>query len=356
MNNKDYLPLLGLLAIGGLTCIGCEKDEDKSTSSQSNTDGEKDEEKTISPVFINAHDFHDHTATYLDLPEVYYCITEARDQISPIELTVDTDLPEIPDELPVYKVIRPNFDEDYATEIAGKLNLNDNLEKIDEYDFPLKRFHFEKDGKILEVFEDGSIYVCYVIEPGRPSSLPSDEECIEIARDWLEDNGLYPKNVISISTSPIILVVAKGHEVLYEFTQNISVSFTIGINGYETQGMGAYVAVGENGEIIKAYINSPEFEEYTTVVLKQPEEVLATFEDYLDNLELFYTDSPLCLVDNIRSTMSVTDISLKYFCMLSEDSDVVALAQPILVLEGQGYDEIHPDSSSFTGRVDAVIR
>jgi hypothetical protein len=270
MNNKDYLPLLGLLAIGVIAVTSCDENEDKSTSGPSSTSFEEDEEKTVPPVFINAHDFHDHSASYLDLPEVYYCITEGCDQISPIELTIDTDLPEIPSELPVYKVIRPNIDEDYATGIAGRLNLNDNLEKTDAYDFPLKRFHFEKDGKILEVFEDGSIYVCYVIEPSRPSSLPSDEECIETAKGWLEEYGPYPKNIISVSTSPFILAASRGHEILYEFTQNICVSFTIGIDGYETQGIGAYVAVGENGEITKAYINAPEFENYTTVALRQP--------------------------------------------------------------------------------------
>lgn len=340
MNNKHYLLLLGLLAISSMACIGCEEDE----------------EKTVPAVFENAHSFANKHSSMLNLPDVYQCITEANDQISPIELTIDTDLPDIPDELPVYRVIRPDVDEDYAVEIARKLGFTGDPEEISNRTFPHNGFSFRKEGKTLQIYQDGSIATFYVLNPDRPLSLPSDVECIEIAREWLEDHGLYPKNVIDISTSPVILYVSKGIDVQYEYTQNISVSFTIGINGYEAQGMGAYVAVGENGEILEAYINVPEFEKYTTVTLQQPETMLETFENYLDNLELFYADSPLCLLDSIRPIMSVTDISLKYFCMLSEDDNILALAQLILVLEGQTYRADYSDPSTFTSRIDAVIR
>ncbi len=340
MNNKDYLPLLGLLTISGLTCIGCEEDE----------------EKTVPAVFENAHSFANKHSTTLNLPCVYRCITEAGDQISPIELIIDTDLPDIPDELPVYRVIRPDADEDYAVKIAKKLDFGGDPEEISNSTFPHNGSRFRKEGKTLRIYQDGSIAVFYILDSDRPSSLPSDDECIEIAQEWLEDHGLCPENVISISASPYTLFVSQGIDVSYEYTRNTSVSFTIGIDGYETQGMGAYVAIGENGEILEAYINAPEFKKYTTVALQQPETMLATFENYLDNLELFYTDSPLCLLDRINPIMSVTDISLKYFCMLSEDSNAIALAQPILVFEGRAYREDVSDSSKFTGRVDAVIR
>ena len=340
MNNRDFLPLLGLLAISSLTCTSCEEDE----------------EKTVSAVFENAHSFANKHSAALNLPRIYKCITEAHDQISPIELIIDTDLPDIPNELPVYRIIRPEVNEDYAANMAKKLDFGEDPEEMSNRTFPNNGFRFREDGKTLEIYQDGSISVYYVLDPDRPSSLPSDEECIEIAREWLEDHGLYPKNVISISASPIILFVSQGIDVLYEYTQNISVSFTIGIDGYKAQGMGAYIAIGENGEIMEAYINAPEVEIYTTVALQQPETMLTTFENYLDNLELFYADAPLCLLDRINPIMSITDISLKYFCMLSEDSNAIALAQPILVLEGRAYREDVSDSSKFTGRVDTVIR
>ncbi len=185
--------------------------------------------------------------------------------------------------------------------------------------------------------------------------MPSANECIDIAKDWLESHGLYPENVISISTSPFIIYVSQGND-FYKFTRDISVSFTIGINGYEIQGVGAYVAIGENGEIIAAYINTPELKKYTTVSLHQPETIIQTFADYLDNLELFYSDAPLCLVNSISQNMSVMNIKLKYFSMLSEDNYITALAQPVLVLEGQENISDSLNSGAFIARIDAVKR
>jgi len=344
MNNKDYLTLLGLLAISGLACIGCEEEK------------EEDEEKTLPPVFKDAHYFRDHSSTTLNLPRVYKCITRPYDEVPQADLDIDADLPDMPDELTVYSIIRPTVDEDYAIKVAGQLGFNGEPEEIDSSYFPLNGFRFWEGQQALIIYKDGSIAIYYVTDPGRPSSLPSDQECIDIAQEWLEDHELYPENVISISASPIILFVSKGIDVLYEFTRNISVSFTMGIDGYEVLGMGAYVAIGENGEILQVYINAPEFKKYSTVSLRRLNTALETFEDYLDYPQLFYADTPKCLIDRVSPNMSVTDISIKYFCMLSEENALPTFAQPILVLEGRAYHEDYSDSSTFTGRVDAVIR
>jgi hypothetical protein len=54
--------------------------------------------------------------------------------------------------------------------------------------------------------------------------------------------------------------------------------------------------------------------------------------------------------------MSVTGIKLKYFCMLSNDSNITALAQPVLVLEGTHYNYDPTNSGTFSAKIDAVIR
>jgi hypothetical protein len=271
--NQDYLPVsLGLLALTGLMYSAC-----------NNKSGE---ELTISPVFTKAQDLSDHLPGHIALPSIYSCVAKYNDQISTIELTIDRDSPDIPDSLPVYRVIRPEVTMDYAISIADRLDLNDNLDILDS-DFPHSGFNFRKDGKALDVYKDGSIAVYYVANTKRPSNLPSDDECIEIARNWLEENNFYPQNVISISVTPINVYVARGIEIIDQYTSNINVSFSVGIEGYEALGVGAYFAIGEAGKILTVFINTPEFKKFETVSLQRPEPLLQTFADYLDDLELF---------------------------------------------------------------------
>jgi hypothetical protein len=118
--------------------------------------------------------------------------------------------------------------------------------------------------------------------------------------------------------------------------------------------MGAYVAIGENGEVLQAYVNAPEFKKYTTVGIRRPQAALDTFQEYLHFPELFYADTPKCLVDNVGTEMRVTGISIKYFCMLTEENAAPAFAQPIYVLDG--YYEAGQHANPFNARVDAVIR
>ena len=344
MKNSCFIFVFSsLLAISSIAVIGCTPQTSLPVLE-------------LPPVFKDAHFFRDHHSMTLNLPCVYDCVTRPYNEVSQADLDIDADLPDVPNELSVYSIIRPTVDEDYAIKVAGQFGFNGEPEEIDSSYFPLNGFRFWKGQQALIIYKDGSISIYYVTDPVRPSSLPSNEECIDIVQDWLEDHELYPENVISISASPRIVVVSQGIDVLYEFTKNIIVSFTIGIDGYEVQGMGVYVSVGENGEILEAYINTPGFKKYSTVSLRRLITALETFEDYLNYPQLFYADTPKCLIDRISPRLSVTDISIKYFCMLSEENAMPTFAQPIYVFEGQRYHEDKSEAGSFTGRVDAVIR
>ena len=131
MNNKDYLPLLGLLAIGGIVVTSCEEDE----------------EKTLPPVFKNAHYFSDHSVSTLELPCVYDCITWAHVNVSQADLEIDADLPEIPDKLFVYRITRPDVDEDYAVKMARRFDFNGEPEEISNHTFPKYGFRFREEVK-----------------------------------------------------------------------------------------------------------------------------------------------------------------------------------------------------------------
>jgi hypothetical protein len=332
--------LLSLLLVSSIAVTGCA-------------------EKTLPPVFKDAYLFADHSLRFIDTPRIY-------NNIGPLpadtwmRTEVETELPDAPQELVAYRIIRPEVDVDYATRLASSLGFDG--EPGERYDsvYPLNGFSFRNGEHVLSIFEDGSIRVRYVLEPARPASLPSDEECVAIARKWLEDHGLYPDNIMGTSVSPNVECIMYTQEKIeIEYTQNMNVTFSMGLDGYELLGMGAYVAIGENGEVLEVYVNAPEFEQYTTVGVRRPQAALDTFNHYLQHPELFYSDAPKCLVDTVgsdRSEMRVTGISIKYFCMLTEENAAPAFAQPIYILDGYYKTTSGGGTVSFNARVDAVIR
>jgi len=330
--------LLSLLVIGSITVTGCAS-------------------KPLPPVFEGAHLYHDHY--FSRSTAAYTCITpghqpHAYEEGWPSEVNLNTDLPDAPAKLTVYKIIRPVVDEDYARDIAQRLDYNENLiETMDNSSYPHNGYRFFKGTKALLIYEDGTVSISDTDFPMKPSSLPTDQECINIAREWLESHGFYPENVIDVETSPIIIHVAQGLT-FSKFTAATGITFRIGIDGYELYGMGACVLVGEGGEIIKVMIKTPEFEKYSTVSVQQPEAALSNFRGYLDNPQQFWADTPECLIDNLSPIMSIDSASLMYFCMLNDDITQPTYAQPVYFFEGQGYKEDGSEAYSFTGRVDAV--
>ena len=345
MKSSRYtLVLLSLLVMGSMIVSGCAS-------------------KLLPPVFEGAHLYNDHH--FSESTPAYRCIypryqEHAYDEGWPFEVNLNTALPDTPAKLTVYKIIIPVVDEDYARSIAKQLGYNENLmETLRNSSYPGNGYRFPKGNKPLEVYEDGTIAIYNTDFPVRAYSLPTDQECIDIAWEWLESCGLSPKNTIHTETSPVVIHVAHDTEqglTFSEFTAAISVTFRTGIDGYELYGMGANVLVGEGGEIIKVMVKTPEFEKYSTVRIQKPDIALSNFQDYLDNPQKFWADAPECLIDDLSPKMSIDGVSLKYFCMLNEDSTQPVYAQPIYVFEGQGYHEDNSEAYSFTGRVDAVVR
>jgi len=340
-NFRFILVFLSLLIINTATFTGCAS-------------------KPLPPVFEGARLFNDHH--FYKSPPVYRCITpghqpHAYEEGWPFEVNLNTALPDAPDRLTAYKIIRPAVDEDYARSIAQRLGYNENtLESWDNSSYPHNGYRFYKGNKALVVYEDGTISIHDTDSLAKPYSLPTNQECIDIAQEWLESYDLYPGGVINVETSPIIVTVVQGYTIIDEYTAAISVNFKIGIDGYELHGMGAYISVGKGGQIIQVNINIPRFERYSTVRIQKPEVALSNFQDYLDNPQKFWADNPECLIDDLNPKMSIESVSLKYFCMLNDDITQPTYAQPVYVFEGQGYHEDDSEAYSFVGRVDAVSR
>jgi hypothetical protein len=274
------------------------------------------------------------------------------------ELSINTDLPVIPEQLIAYKVTRPVVDETFAQSMAQRSGFKglpqfytaDDTYRVYDGDPP-------NDSPVFFVYPDGAATIYYTRNKNqRSSSLPSDQECIGIARKWLNSSNLYPDNVIKITTTPYVVGVMTGSRIESTYTAATWVSFVIGLDGYELFGMGAYFLIGENGTVREVHINAPEFEPYMYVKIQKPELVMETFQDYLLDPDKFRIGTPECLTREINRYVSIDRISLKYLAMVSSDSGQTVCAQPIYVFEGKGRNQPELGWDTFIGAGDAVSR
>jgi hypothetical protein len=273
------------------------------------------------------------------------------------ELSVNSTLPVVPEELIAYKVIRPVVDETYAYDLSQRIGFSDPPQFYDT-DKTYRVYDgdpYDDNSPVFSVYQDGTIVIYYTRIKQQALSLPSDQECIDIARKWLESCDLYPKNVIDIKTSADIMHIMRG-STESQYTAGTSVSFIIGLDGYELFGMGAHFLIGENGKVLEVHINAPEFESYCYVRVRKPDLVLNTFQNYLNNPPKFRADTPECLISNINRYILVNNVSLKYFSMISADDNVTAYAQPVYVLEGVGRNKSELSWDHLTAAIDAVSR
>jgi hypothetical protein len=274
------------------------------------------------------------------------------------ELTVNIDLPIVPEKLTAYKVIRPLVDESYTHGLAQRTGFNDSpVFYTTDNTFRVYNGDPNKSNSpVFTIYKEGTI-VIYLTrnEEQKSLDLPSNEECINIGRKWLNSHNLYPKDVIKITTTPNVVHVMSGYTES-QYTAANWVSFIIGLDGYELFGMGAYLLIGENGEVRKVCINAPEFEPYTYIRIQKPEVTLDIFQDYQLNPEKFRISTPECLTRNINRYISIENISLKYLAMINPDNSQEVYAQPIYIFEGQGRNQPDLKWDSFIGACDAVVR
>lgn len=350
---------LSLLVLGSIASVSCDNSSPAATSE--NTSSLMLEEKSLPPVFIDINllrgKYHEtlyFTNGYSQL--VFGSLPTVLDTEF-AELSVNSSLPVVPEKLTAYKIIRPVVDETYARNLSKHLGFNDPPQFYDT-DNTYRVYDgdpYDDNSPVLSIYQEGTIAIYYTKNKQQPLNLPSDQECIDIARKWLESYGLYPEGVINTTASPDIVYIMSGRTES-QYTAATSVSFIIGLDGYELFGMGAYFLIGENGKILEVHINTPEFEPYCYVKIQKPDLALNKFQDYLHNPSKFRADTPDCLIRNINRYISVNNISLKYFGMLSQDDTQTVYAQPIYVLEGEGRNEPELLWGHLTGMVDAVSR
>jgi len=278
------------------------------------------------------------------LPPVFEGIMQPGVQgAPPVEVVLDAGLPITPAEMTVYKVINPDVTDKYASDLAQKLGFSGTSVPLSQGD---KRevYTYINGTSTLEIHLDGSLAIYYTGNLDIPQDLPSPQESITIAQDWLfSHNLLDPNSVTAVKVAPYRTIDGKALAT--------GVEFTIDLDGYDNMsGLGAYVVVADGGKVIEARINTPTIEKYIDVTLKTPDKALEILKGYLSSPDAVPPEAEECVI-NMRSfsRLIVKNISIQYRIG-------GGYLQPVYVFEGEAYDQYDPAIKAFVGMGDAVSR
>jgi hypothetical protein len=190
--------------------------------------------------------------------------------------------PEVTEKMMVYRTVDPNISRDDILSLMKIFGLDGQI--IDQ-----GRQFIAKDGdKVLEVFkQSGTGYLRFsddaklAIEK-KAENLPSKDEAVAKANDFLKNNGLLPSNTFLAGV------------VYYEFEQYdsegkaidqgktaLSVGFGFKINEMKVEGPGAKVSIvfGESGEIIETAKIWREIKPDKEARIITPQEAFARFKE-----------------------------------------------------------------------------
>ena len=293
----------------------------------------------------------------ITLPYVFENVKQAGvANAPPVDVNLSTDFPTEPDSVMVYTV--ENVDLDYINSLAKRLGFVNKSSIPDNGNGPhtfLEGVDYKPmtaappNTEVLEIYQDGRIWMRGSIKIGNsPKSLPSFDEAVKIARDWLVTNDLYPANVTSIQKGGSLTVQdsVTGETTTYWVT----VKFNTRLGDIDLYSPSAMVCVGENGKIVQAFVTMTQLREYQSVKLKTPQAALNILKGYLSSPLAEPAEARECLV-TLRNfaRLTVTRISLEYV----QNADYL---QPVYVFYGSAYNQKSYNPDAFTGKVDAVVR
>jgi len=272
----------------------------------------------------------------------------------PVNIALNTGFPDFPHKLTVYEIVRPVVSESYASNLAKQLGFSEEPWQMPEGDKRMVYSYVNKDQTLI-IGLNGSISITdnnYFLE--KPKNLPSDENCIAIAEKWLNDHGLYPKNVVGITTSPAgeVREIDNGVSTV-SYVTGTSVEFHVAIGGIVISGGGVSIAIGDNGIVLSVQTNKYTLKPAFDVPLKDINYAYGILENYLSSQVPPDTDNLECIVNyRLLSSLAITGIDLHFSHSTCND-----YLLPIYVFTGDGYNGYVPDTVyAFIGKVDAALR
>jgi hypothetical protein len=294
-----------------------------------------------------------------EIPDVFDDVNpnSLYNDIVPSTIELDTVLPMAPDKLIIYKVIPVDYD--YAKDIALKLGFSSLYELTEESDSNSENgqaYNAVEGDSILTVSYNGYFSAQYEDLPfdATDASVLSEEECIDIAQEWLYTKGLYPESVTRITTGTMLQVSTFNIETGYQSENTVltyGVSFFTKIGDYEASLPTVFVEIDTDGTIIGVDLHAQQLEEIGYVTIIDAEKALDILTGVLTNEVENSPKISGCLINRGDfNDLVINEVSIQY----TKSGNYI---QPTYYFCGTAYyDDGLGTVKEFKASIDAVVR
>ena len=241
--------------------------------------------------------------------------------------TASVPFPPTPAEVILYRVLEPEITTELVSSMAEKIGLKGTVRE--SYDQML----LSDEPHSLEVhMKSGRVALIDIprwMNPNDkdlPESLPSDDEAIQIATQYLEETGLMPPDAILCGVAhPQIVEYNEDGEVIGIAFEDVQVSYSRTIDGRPVVGSKLTAEIGGGGDILNVYKLWRDYAPEKEIAVITPQEA---FE------ELKATG---LAVDGKGPTAVITGIELGYYEAPAMDEPTYLV--PVYIFRGEVRDE-----------------
>ena len=246
-----------------------------------------------------------------------------------VSFRITSALPENPTYMTIYKTIDPLFSTDDINRLLGIFNLNGEVSDLG------RNLVIYDEGRELEIFKQpGTGFIRFsnydnVDLTKKANNLPTDEEAIKMADEFLKSNNFLPENAYFKSIDYHRFKDINRFGVTTDQGKSaIQVGYGFTIDGFKAIGAGAKAGVvfGDNGELIMFYRYWRDLEPYQNVEIVSPEEAIEFFKDEWIKRTSNYENNGLSI------DVEIDDIYIAY---LTEQSiEPQGFIEPVYVFSG----------------------
>lgn len=239
------------------------------------------------------------------------------------------------DKLPVYKIV-PEFELSQFEDISHTFGLQGETKLyLDENGYP-SSYKLGDDNGLMEYWMKTGV-LAYTSSDAFPTvteqpNLPSDERAIEMATNFLKENGFWNDDMkyYNITYDYQRLCNKTTGEVLQELILTKWVYFGKEINNFPIAGAAGKitVAIGENNKVVKFIVPQRTFE-------KVEEKPIVPIQDTLEHLESGRGFLSIPRVPLAGRNITVTDVYLVYYAGSIPEGNNGNLLIPSYYLDGK---------------------
>ncbi len=250
-----------------------------------------------------------------ELPPADLPTTNERGYTFAIEGTLTADLGAVVEEAPVFQLIVPDFDSEDAILIAKQLEIGGTVE--------------ERSDDTFSAVGNGELFIApmliqyYSPATVRPGDLPSDEEAVAFAREWLRLTGLSPRDLGDGNVDPRI---DRPDQVVVLF-KPLAPSPLLAAFPAIT------VSLGANGTILEATLRWADLSEPDLYQLRPAEDAWRQVENGQAYIDVDLDPDAFPFEANVMGTAEYSEISLAYTTSGTPGED--QYLQPVFVFDGE---------------------